>query len=110
MYVIYTYTGDTAIISVDSAKNENGKLVNNVLGNPNDVENNFNEVEQENQVLEHPGGVEMENNVNSNQIVVPARIEMKFTGWPIISLSTIFMTLFIQVLFIYTRSFGFDNN
>lgn len=65
---------------MDTLKNDNGKLVNNVLGNPNDVDNNFNEGDQENQVLEHPGGVEMENNVNGNQIVVPARTEMKFTG------------------------------
>lgn len=72
------YTGDTAIISVDS--NGNGKIANNVLSNPNEIESGFNDVEQENQVLEQPGGVEMENHINDNQIVVPARTEMKFSG------------------------------
>lgn len=75
---MYIYTDSTAIVSVDS--NRNGKIANNVLGNPNDVDNSFNEIEQENQVLEHPGGVELNNNIIGNQIGVPARIEMKFTG------------------------------
>lgn len=80
VYLWYTYLGDTAIVSVDSVRHGNGKIVNNVLGNPNDVDNTFNEIEQENQVLEQPGGVEIENNVNGNQIGLPMRIEMKFTG------------------------------
>lgn len=73
-----SYEREDAVITVD---NENRKdVLKNIRNDPRDVEPNFNEIVQENQVLEEPAGAEIDNNINRNQVLVPPKIEQRFTG------------------------------
>lgn len=75
---MFSYERETAVITVD---NENRKdILKNIRNDPRDVEPNFNEIVQENQVLEEPAGAEVDNNINRNQVLVPPKIEQRFTG------------------------------
>lgn len=78
---IVSYEPESAVISVDLIPNENGKdILKNIRNDPREVEPNFNEVVHENQVLEEPAGAEIDNNINKNQVLLPPKLEQKFTG------------------------------
>nr|CAI5864326.1 unnamed protein product [Callosobruchus analis] len=58
----------------------NADTLVNIGNDPRDVEPGFNEVINENQVLEEPAGVEVVNSGQKDQILGPPRVEPKFTG------------------------------
>nr|CAH7739746.1 unnamed protein product [Callosobruchus chinensis] len=58
----------------------NADTLVNIGNDPRDVEPGFNEVVNENQVLEEPAGVEAVNSGQKDQILGPPRVEPKFTG------------------------------
>ncbi|CAH2000392.1 unnamed protein product [Acanthoscelides obtectus] len=82
-FILFTFLyvlcrGETKItpnlheISADTLKN---------IGNdPREAEQGFNEVVNENQVLEEPAGVEVVNSGQKDQVLGPPRVEPKFTG------------------------------
>lgn len=78
---IVSYEPESAVISLDSIPNDNGKdILKNIRNDPREVEPNFNEVVHENQVLEEPAGAEIDNSINKNQVLLPPKVEHKFTG------------------------------
>nr|CAI5864327.1 unnamed protein product [Callosobruchus analis] len=59
----------------------NADTLVNIGNDPRDVEPGFNEVINENQVLEEPAGVEVVNSGQKDQILGPPRVEPKFTEY-----------------------------
>ncbi|KAJ8938578.1 hypothetical protein NQ314_011437 [Rhamnusium bicolor] len=81
VFYLVSYEPESAVISVNANGNENRKdILKNIRNDPRDVEPNFNEVVHENQVLEEPAGAEIDNNVNKNQVLLPPKVEQRFTG------------------------------
>ncbi|CAH0547785.1 unnamed protein product [Brassicogethes aeneus] len=70
----------STVISVDHSNSEN--RLKNIRNDPRDVEQPFNEVNRESQVLEEPNEAAVDNNVNvkHNDVLQPPKINTEFTG------------------------------
>ncbi|KAJ8985174.1 hypothetical protein NQ317_012827 [Molorchus minor] len=81
VFYLISYKQESAVISVNSDDSENSKdVLKNIRNDPRDVEPNFIEIAQENQVLEEPVGVEEDNSMNRNEVLPVPKVEPIFSG------------------------------
>lgn len=82
--ILYFLPGNSDSAIVDVEKPEVNTLKKDVLVNirndPRDVENDFNEIENENQVLEEPGDVQIDDNSNIKHVLARPNTGVQFTG------------------------------
>lgn len=82
--IVYFLPGysENAIVDVDKPEVNTIKkdVLVNIRNDPRDVENDFNEIENENQVLEEPGDVQIEEINNSKHVLARPNIGVQFTS------------------------------
>ncbi|KAK4877708.1 hypothetical protein RN001_010214 [Aquatica leii] len=80
--ILYFLPGNSENVVVDVEKPEANTIKKDVLSNirndPRDVENDFNEIENENQVLEEPGDVQIDDINNSKHVLARPNIGVQF--------------------------------
>lgn len=82
IYYLYSFEKENTFIMQYSNENENRKdILKNIRNDPRDaIEPDLSEFGHEHQVLEEPAGAEIDNNINGNQVLLPPKVEHRFTG------------------------------